>query len=119
MIALTRVPPQPWLYTGLAVAASLYAAQKFAQLRARFRHLVLGQDGERVVTEELEKLRANGADVIHDVPAPGFNIDHVVLTRRGFYAIETKTWSKPRTGDARIHLTQTGIVANGYRPSRD
>ena len=72
-----------------------------------------------MVAEELEKLRADGAEVIHDVPAPGFNIDHVVLSRRGFYAIETKTWSKPHTGDARIHLTQTGIVANGRRPSRD
>jgi hypothetical protein len=119
LAALTRVPPQPWLFTGFAVVASFYAAQKFAKLRARFRRLVLGRDGERVVAEELEKLRAFGADVIHDVPAPGFNIDHVVLTRRGFYVIETKTWSKPRTGDARIHLTPTGIVANGHRPGRD
>lgn len=119
LTALTRVPPKPWLFTCFAVAASLYAAQKFARLRSQFRRLVLGRDGERVVAEELEKLRAEGADVIHDVPAPGFNIDHVVLSRRGLYAIETKTWSKPHTGDARIHLTQTGIVANGRRPSRD
>jgi hypothetical protein len=119
LTALTRVPPKPWLFTGFAAAASLYAAQKFARLRSRFRRLVLGRDGERVVAEELEKLRADGADVIHDVPAPGFNIDHVVLSRRGFYAIETKTWSKPQTGEARIHLTQTGIVANGRRPGRD
>jgi Nuclease-related domain len=119
LTALTRVPPQPWLFTGFAVAASLYAARKFAKLRGQFRRMVLGRDGERVVAEELEKLRADGAEVIHDVPAPGFNIDHVVLSRRGFYAIETKTWSKPQTGDARIHLTETGIVANGRRPSRD
>ncbi len=42
-----------------------------------------------------------------------------MLSRRGIYAIETKTWSKPQTGDARIHLTETGIVANGRRPDRD
>jgi hypothetical protein len=119
LTALTRVPPQPWLFTGLAVAASVYATRKFTKLRARFRRMVLGRDGERVVAEELEKLRADGAEVIHDVPAPGFNIDHVVLSRRGIYAIETKTWSKPQTGNARIHLTQAGIVANGHRPSRD
>jgi hypothetical protein len=119
LTALTRVPPQPWLFTGFAVAASLYAVRKFAKLRAQFRRMVLGRDGERVVAEELEKLRADGAEVMHDVPAPGFNIDHVVLSRRGIYAIETKTWSKPQTGDSRIHLTEAGIVANGRRPSRD
>jgi Nuclease-related domain len=119
LTTLTRVPPQPWLFTGFAVAASLYAVGKFAKLRSRFRRMVLGRDGERLVGEQLEKLRADGAEVLHDVPAPGFNIDHVVLSRRGFYAIETKTWSKPQRGDARIHLTETGIVANGRCPSRD
>ena len=111
--------PQPWLFTSLAVAASLYAGRKGIRLRARFCRLKLGRDGERIVAEELDKLRANGAHVFHDVPANGFNIDHVVLCDCGIYAIETKTWSKPQSRDARIRFTDTGIVVDGHRPDRD
>ena len=116
---LRQMPPQPWLFTCLAVAASLYAAWKVVRLRARIRCMALGMDGERIAAEELDKLRATGAEVIHDIPAPGFNIDHVVLSRRGFYAIETKTWSVPRTGDARIRLTEAGVIVAGRSPDRD
>lgn len=117
--ALRRLPPQPWLFTTLAVVAALYATRQFVKLRVRFRRMALGRDGERIVAEELDKLRARGAEVIHDVPAQGFNIDHVVLSRRGIYAIETKTWSTPRTGDARIRLTESGIAVAGRHPDRD
>ena len=117
--AIRRLPPQPWLFTSLAVVTSLYAARKVVNLRTRVRRMALGRDGERIVAEELDKLRAAGAEVIHDVPAPGFNIDHVVLSCRGFYAVETKTWSTPRSGDARIRLTEAGIFVGGRRPTRD
>jgi len=116
---LRHLPPQPWLFTGIAIAASLHAARKGVKLRARLHRMKLGRDGERIVAEELEKLRTLGAHVFHDVPADGFNIDHVVLCDRGIYAVETKTWSKPRHRDARIHLTDTGIVVDGHRPDRD
>jgi len=119
LMALRHMPPQPWLFTCLAAAASLYAARKGISLRARFHRMRLGRDGERIVAEELDKLRAAGAQVFHDVPADGFNIDHVVLCDRGIYAIETKTWSKPQNRDARIRLTNQGIIADGHRPNRD
>ena len=119
LAAIRRLPPQPWLFTSLAVVTSLYAARKVVKLRTRVRCMALGRDGERIVAEELDKLRAAGAEVIHDVPAPGFNIDHVVLSCRGFYAIETKTWSTPRSSDARIRLTEAGIFFGGRRPTRD
>jgi len=119
LMALRHLPPQPWLFTSIAIAASLYAAKKGLSLRARFHRLKLGRDGERIVAEELEKLRAVGAHVFHDVPADGFNIDHVVLCDRGVYAIETKTWSKPQNRDARIRLTDTGIIVDGRHPDRD
>jgi Nuclease-related domain len=119
LMALRHMPPQPWLFTSLAVAASLYAARKGIRLRARFRRMRLGRDGERIVAEELDKLRADGTHVFHDVPADGFNIDHVVLCNRGIYAIETKTWSKPQNRDSRIRFTDTGIVVDGHRPHRD
>lgn len=119
LMALRHMPPQPWLFTSLAVAASLYAARKGMSVRARFHCLKLGRDGERIVAEELDKLRASGAHVFHDVPADGFNIDHVVLCDRGIYAIETKTWSKPPSREARIRLTDARIAVDGHRPDRD
>ena len=29
------------------------------------------------------------------MPGDGFNLDHVVISTHGIYAIETTTWSKP------------------------
>lgn len=118
LMALKHLPPQPWLFTSLAVAASLYAARKGVRLRARFQRMRLWRDGERIVAEELDKLRAHGAHVFHDVPADRFNIDHVVFCDRGIYAIETKTWSK-QSRDARIRLTDAGIIVGDHRPDRD
>ncbi len=116
---LRHLPRQPWLYSGLAVLACLYAAARIWDVRAQVQQLRLGRDGERAVGQYLERLRTDGADVFHDVPGEGFNIDHVVLSEHGFYAVETKTWSKPTRGDARVVLTEEGLVVNGFRPDRD
>lgn len=118
LATLTHMPRQPWLYTSLAFIASSYAAFKILRVRDHIRQLRLGRDGERAVGEFLERLRADGAVVFHDVPGDNFNIDHVVLSVRGFFAIETKTRSKPE-GDARVVLTETGVLVNGFPPDRD
>lgn len=119
LAVLRHIPRQPWLYSGFAVLATAYAAFKFRRVRARVRQLKLGRDGELVVGQYLERLRSAGADVFHDVPGQGFNIDHVVLSTHGFYAIETKTRSKPIHGNARITLTEEGLLVNGFAPDRD
>ena len=36
-----------------------------------------------------------GAAVFHDFPAENFNIDHVVISTRGVFAVETKGYTKP------------------------
>jgi len=47
-----------------------------------------------------------GAVIFHDLPADGFNIDHVAVTPKGVYAVETKGRSKPNmnrgTEDAKV-----------------
>jgi hypothetical protein len=116
---LWHLPRQPLLYTGLAVIASALTAWKVWRVRARVQQLKLGRDSELVVGQYLERLRAEGADVFHDVPGEGFNIDHVILSVHGFYAVETKTRTKPTRGDARVVLTEEGLVVNGFRPDRD
>ena len=40
-----------------------------------------------------EKVRPMGCQVLHDVPADSFNIDHVVVGLTGLFAVETKTHS--------------------------
>ena len=116
---IRHLPRQPWAYSGIAVLAIALTTAKIWRVRARVQRLQLGRDGERVVGQYLERLRAEGADVFHDVPGERFNIDHVVLSVHGFYAVETKTRSKPARGDPRITLTETGLVVNGFRPDRD
>ncbi|MDO5506677.1 MAG: nuclease-related domain-containing protein [Pseudoxanthomonas suwonensis] len=52
---------------------------------------------ERVTGMQLNRLMARGCIVMHDLPADGFNIDHVVISPRGIYAVETKSFRKPRS----------------------
>lgn len=89
VMALRQMPPQPWLFTCLAVAASLYAEWKVVRLRARIRCMALGRDGERIAAEELDKLRATGA-VGHDSIAPGQQNDQP----RG--PCQQRRWIAPR-----------------------
>jgi hypothetical protein len=119
LAVLRHLPRQPWTYSGIAVLTIALTTVKVWRVRARVQQLKLGRDGERVVGQYLERLRAEGADVFHDVPGDRFNIDHVVLSVHGFYAVETKTRSKPTRGDARVTLTEEGLLVNGFRPDRD
>lgn len=57
--------------------------------------LRLGYEAELAMGQELDQLMRQGAVVFHDVPAAGFNIDHVLVAPNGVFAIETKGRSKP------------------------
>jgi hypothetical protein len=85
----------------------------------RVRNLKLGRDGERAVGQFLERLREDGAKVIHDFPGEKFNIDHVVVHQSGVYAIETKTYSKPDRGEAKILFDGQSIRMPGRELERD
>lgn len=69
------------------------------RLLKRFRQvdlLRLGLDAEMAVGQELDQLMRKGAAVFHDFPAENFNIDHVVISTQGVFAIETKGYAKPK-----------------------
>jgi Nuclease-related domain len=57
--------------------------------------------------------------VIHDVPADGFNLDHVVIAPQGVFVIETKTRTKPPRRDARVTFAAQSLRVAGYAPDRD
>ncbi len=65
----------------------------------------------------LDELRSEGAVVFHDILGRGFNIDHVVLSRHGIYALETKTFSK-RLGAEALFDGKT-LLLDGRTPTRD
>ena len=95
--------PQPVLATILAIMAIGVFVFKFLKSRKKIKYLKLGRDGERAVGEFLERLRQDGCIVFHDIVGDKFNLDHVVLSPKGIYAIETKTYSKPKGKEARVH----------------
>lgn len=94
---LTHSPRQPWLFSAVAVLAIAWAAWRILPLKQHIKRLKQGRDGERVVGQFLESLRRDGAQVFHDIPGDDFNLDHVIICRRGIFVVETKTLSKPHS----------------------
>ena len=115
---LTHAPRQPMVFTVIAMAALLYAGRRFLVIRKKVRHLKQGRDGERAVGQFLERLREDGGQVFHDIPGEGFNLDHVVISTHGVYAIETKTLSKPWP-DAKVVVEGDALKVAGHVPDRN
>lgn len=82
----------------LVLGAALFAYGLFGYIRAH-RARERARDGllaESVTGMQLNRLIARGCIVMHDLPGNGFNIDHVVIAPRGVYAVETKSFRKPK-----------------------
>jgi hypothetical protein len=113
------MPPQPWIVSLVALGVLGFVTQRFIRLLPKLRALRQGAEGERAVGQFLDRLRGDGYQVFHDVLAEGFNLDHVVIGPAGVFTIETKTWSKPTQGDARIRYDGENLVAGSLKPDRD
>ena len=86
---------------GFSVGWLLVFGYGFWQYRRHALRKEQARDGlvaERVTGMQLNRLVANGCLVLHDLPCGDFNIDHVVIAPRGVYAIETKSFRKPKAG---------------------
>lgn len=82
----------------LLVALFLFGYGLLDYIRA-YRARERARDGllaERVTGMQLNRLIAKGCIVMHDLPGEGFNVDHVVIAPRGVYAVETKSFRKPK-----------------------
>jgi hypothetical protein len=119
MAWFSHTPRQPVLMTVIAAIAIAYAARKFVTVRKRYRALRLGWEGEKAVGQYLELLRSQGCQVFHDVVGDKFNIDHVVVSPRGIFVIETKTYSKPVQGQATAEFDGERLLINGFEPERN
>lgn len=78
--------------------------------------LLEARDGERIVAEHLNQLIADGYTVFHDLPCGFkknkqmlFNIDHVLVGKKGIFAVETKTMRKVK-GERRLKFNGEHIL---------
>lgn len=111
-----RLVSTPIVFTVLFIIVLAYSVFKMKRIIAKLTSLRLGLDGEREVAEYLDNLTRRGSYVFHDIPANGFNIDHVVVSSHGIFTLETKTYSKPSKGEAKIDFNGKTINLTGKSP---
>ena len=109
------IPRSPISYSVAALIVVPYSTYKVIKIKKRLKYLRQGRDGEKAVGQYLELLRESGAKIFHDIPGNSFNLDHVVVSRSGVYVIETKTYSKPDNGMARMIFDGTSLSFNGVK----
>lgn len=112
------IPPNPILVTLLLSSVIAFSVLMIRKNKKYILQLKQGRDGERVVGQILEELRADGAIIFHDIISNQSNIDHVVVSRIGIFTVETKTWSK-RSAGQRVTYDGKTLLVNGYPPDRD
>jgi hypothetical protein len=117
--ALGQSPLNPWLISITAAPVIAYCVFRVWQAFKEMERLRLGREGERAVAEQLDVLKSQGAIVFHDLVGDGFNLDHVVLSSRGVFVVETKTRTKPVKGSPTVTFDGKTVLINGYEPERD
>lgn len=95
---LTKSYSHPLIFTILLLAGIGYAVFRLYRIRQTIKRLRMARDGEKAVGQYLSDLREQGYRTYHDVIGTGFNVDHVIISDRGIYTVETKTYSKPESG---------------------
>lgn len=105
--------PNPYLLTGLAIIITIWSIYKIITMIKTIKSLKQGRDGEREVGMNLELLREQGFKVYHDIIGKDFNLDHVLVGKKGIFVIETKTYSKPLKGQCKVIYDGKKLSYNG------
>lgn len=91
-----RNPTLGWLALIFGAISTLFCmALALRNLRTSIQ-LHQGIDAEVATGQELSVLMRDGAWVFHDIPYPYGNIDHVIVSAGGIFAVETKGYSKTK-----------------------
>jgi len=114
-----EVPPSPWTFTIMTLLVMVVSVFKIFPLIKKIKALKQGRDGEKAVAEMLNFYREAKMKVFHDIVGDNFNVDHVVVSTRGIFLVETKTYSKPMKGKTEITFNGQAIVKNGYTLNDD
>jgi hypothetical protein len=107
--------PTTVLLGTLGVSLLAFSAYKLATTIKRISNLRLGLHAELDTAHHLGKLAAKGYHIYHDIPAAGFNIDHLVIGPNGVFAIETKGRRKPRLTNPRTGQRPHEIICESRR----
>lgn len=94
----------------------IFTVYKDWKLQGKAKRVRLGSEGEKIVAQELDGLKQKGYSVFHDIVVTGngsFNIDHVVISTKGIFAIETKTVSKPVKESPKVRYDGEKVVFSG------
>jgi hypothetical protein len=117
---LADAPYAPVSVTVAALGVAIVAAWRCRGAVRKLPQQKLGIKGERAVGQLLQAtLSPRGYFVVHDIVIDDFNIDHAVIGPGGVFAIEVKTRSKPRRGDARVTYDGSHVLVDGLAPDRD
>jgi hypothetical protein len=115
-------PPFPIPITLIALLVSGFAIYRVFIVRKHIKNIRLGINGEKTVAQFLEVNRDNEWRLLNDIPVKEinsvcFNLDHVLVTPKGIFVIETKTIRKPAAGGGKIAFDGKSISINGGRPN--
>jgi len=107
-------PPSPKTLSFFALLFVLYCAYKINKILRKVKAIKLGREGERAVGQYLDCLREKGHRIFHDILGDNFNIDHVIISKKGIFVVETKTYSKPEKGEAKIIFNGEELSIDGF-----
>jgi len=107
------LPYAPITYSVMTLIVATFSVYKIIKIKKKLKYLRQGRDGERAIGQYLEGLRETGCRVFHDIVGDGFNLDHVVISQHGVFVVETKTYSKPQKGEAKIVIAGEQVLING------
>ncbi len=91
-----------------------YVIYKLLKLKKHNKNLKLGRDGEKEVAQHLDTLRKEGVHIFHDVINDNktFNIDHIVISTKGVFTIETKT--RMKTSKSTVKCVGNNLIIDNY-----
>lgn len=112
-------PPSPKTMTALALLVASVSIYEIRKIMKQAKLIRQGRDGEKIVAESLDGLREDGHRVFHDLLGDHFNLDHVIVSTKGIFVIETKTYSKPIKGDAKIQYDGEQIIVAGRKATKE
>jgi hypothetical protein len=111
--------PHPGIATVVAVIVLFFVVPRIRRSLRFVDRLGKGVQGEKIVAEALEELKAYGYRVFHDLEGEGFNVDHVVIGPAGVFAIETKMRTKPGGRQATVEYDGQRVLVAGLEPDRN
>lgn len=98
------------LFLLAAVGCAFHFGRKITRIMPLQRQYRQGIRAEQATAQELAASLAGDNRIIHDVQAGEFNIDHVVITPAGVFAVETKSRLKPPAGNGSPKVRYDGKV---------